>query len=220
MATLAIFDMDRTIVKYGTYTPFLLRHVIRHAPYRLLLAPVVILAMIGYKAKLFTRKRLKEIMFALLVGRVQTEKMRAFADTFAQKVVDEDCFEDAIKAVNDHREKGDTLVLATASFAFYVEPIAKRLGFDHVVGTGIREEAGRFRAEVTGENCYGEDKRRMVEDLIKAHDLSGMDLCFYTDDHSDIPTMELAGRGVVVNPTPKLEAYANTKETVEVVNWQ
>ncbi|NVJ97728.1 MAG: HAD-IB family hydrolase [Alphaproteobacteria bacterium] len=220
MPKIALFDMDRTIVKFGTYTPFLLRYTLSHAPWRLLFAPVVILCMLAYKAKIFSRKQLKEIMFALLVGRVKTDKMRAFAGTYAETIVPKDCFSEAINALNAHREAGDITVLATASFAFYVEPIAKLLGFDHVVGTGLTEEAGRFRAKVPGENCYGDAKRQMVEDLIKAEGLKYDGIRFYTDDHSDIPTMELATEGVVVNPTPKLRAYAEKRDGIEIVNWQ
>lgn len=220
MAKLAVFDMDRTIVRFGTYTPFLLRYVLRQAPYRLVFAPVVILAMLGYKAKLFTRKRLKEIMFALLVGRVTKARIRITIDGFADKIVKEDCFTEALDAIRRHREAGDTLVLATASFAFYVQPIAEKLGFDHLVATGIHETGERYLPRVDGENCYGVFKRNMVEDLISRENLAGMPMVFYTDDHSDIPTMDLADEGVVVNPTPKLRVHAEQTPGIAIVHWQ
>ena len=40
---LAIYDMDRTITRHATYTPFLLHCAARRAPWRLLLLPFVIL---------------------------------------------------------------------------------------------------------------------------------------------------------------------------------
>ena len=39
MSDLAIYDMDRTVTKRPTYTPFLLHCAIRRAPWRLLLLP-------------------------------------------------------------------------------------------------------------------------------------------------------------------------------------
>jgi predicted membrane channel-forming protein YqfA (hemolysin III family) len=58
---LAIYDMDRTITIRGTYTPFLLHVAARMAPWRLMLAPLVLIAMLAYVLRFIPRKRLKEI---------------------------------------------------------------------------------------------------------------------------------------------------------------
>ena len=42
MTDLAIYDMDRTVTRHATYTPFLLHCAMRRAPWRLLLIPFVI----------------------------------------------------------------------------------------------------------------------------------------------------------------------------------
>ena len=68
MTDLAIYDMDRTVTRHATYTPFLLHCAIRRAPWRLLLLPFVILSMLAYVAKLIDRGRLKEINHRLLLG--------------------------------------------------------------------------------------------------------------------------------------------------------
>ncbi|MBU6253441.1 MAG: HAD-IB family hydrolase, partial [Alphaproteobacteria bacterium] len=66
----AIFDLDRTLTKYATYTPFLIFAAFHRAPWRLLLLPLWLVAMLGYVAGIFSRKTLKEIGFYLLIGRV------------------------------------------------------------------------------------------------------------------------------------------------------
>ena len=58
MTDLAIYDMDRTVTRRATYTPFLLHCAARRAPWRLLLIPLVMLSMLGYIAKLIDRGRL------------------------------------------------------------------------------------------------------------------------------------------------------------------
>ena len=40
MSDLAIYDLDRTVTRRATYTPFLLHCAVRRAPWRLLLLPV------------------------------------------------------------------------------------------------------------------------------------------------------------------------------------
>ena len=42
MTDFAIYDMDRTVTRHATYTPFLLHCAMRRAPWRLLLLPFVI----------------------------------------------------------------------------------------------------------------------------------------------------------------------------------
>ena len=50
MSDLAIYDMDRTVTRGPTYTPFLLHCAIRRAPWRLLFLPLVVLSMLAYAA--------------------------------------------------------------------------------------------------------------------------------------------------------------------------
>ena len=68
MTDLAIYDMDRTVTKRATYTPFLLHCAVRRAPWRLFLLPFVILSMLGYVMRLIDRAKLKEINHHLLLG--------------------------------------------------------------------------------------------------------------------------------------------------------
>ena len=68
MSDLAVYDMDRTVTRRPTYTPFLLHCAARRAPWRLLFLPLVLLSMIAYVTRLIDRARLKEINHHLLLG--------------------------------------------------------------------------------------------------------------------------------------------------------
>src|SRR3954462_12494057 len=69
MSDLAIYDMDRTVTRGPTYTPFLLHCALRRAPWRLIFLPLVILSMLAYVLRLIDRAKLKEINHHLLLGR-------------------------------------------------------------------------------------------------------------------------------------------------------
>ena len=58
MSELAIYDLDRTLTRRATYTPFLLHCAMRRAPWRLLLLPATAASMLAYGAKLMDRGRL------------------------------------------------------------------------------------------------------------------------------------------------------------------
>ena len=48
MQKLAIYDMDRTITRRGTYTPFLFHMVFARAPWRLIFLPILPFGFIAY----------------------------------------------------------------------------------------------------------------------------------------------------------------------------
>ena len=220
MAGLAVFDLDRTIVRFGTYTPFLLRYAVRHAPWRLLFAPVVLVLMVGYKLGLLDRGGLKERMFRLLIGRPTMALMDEVSKDFADHVVTRHCFKEAVEAVARHRQAGDTLILATASFAFYARHIADRLGFDHTVGTLLEESDGRLHPRIRGGNCYGPEKKSMVLDFLSRTVGEGASFIFYTDDKSDIPLLDVAAAGILVNPKKYLAEYGAARANMQIVRWQ
>ena len=56
---IAIYDLDNTLTRRATFTPFLIFAARRIAPWRLALLPVWVAMMIGYRAGLYDRTTLK-----------------------------------------------------------------------------------------------------------------------------------------------------------------
>lgn len=84
----AIYDMDRTVTRRATYTPFLIHCAVRRAPWRLLLLPLVLASMLAYVLKLIDRGRLKEINHRLLLGHKRhPHELKPLIDSFADKMV-------------------------------------------------------------------------------------------------------------------------------------
>src|SRR6476661_1044542 len=88
MTDLAIYDMDRTVTRQATYTPFLLHCAARRAPWRLIFLPLVVGSMLAYVAKLIDRARLKEINHRLLLGsKIHPRNLAPLVDSFAERQV-------------------------------------------------------------------------------------------------------------------------------------
>ena len=137
MTDLAVYDMDRTVTRRATYTPFLLHCAVRRAPWRLLLLPFVLLSMLAYAARLIDRAKLKEINHHLLLGgTIHPRELKPLVESFADKQVATNIRPGARKAIARDKAEGRRLVLATASYRLYDDAIAERLGFDDVIGTG------------------------------------------------------------------------------------
>lgn len=197
----AVFDLDRTITRFGTYSPFLLYAAFRLKPWRLLLAPVVLLAMLAHRAKLLDRDRLKPWMQRLMLGAVSLARIEPVADDFAAWVVKSGIRAGARNALARENAAGSLLVLATASFALYARAIAARLGIEAVIATEHVSDGSHWRPGIIGRNCYGEEKRRRMEAWLAAQgDTISPYIAFYTDDKSDQPTLALADEPVIVNP--------------------
>lgn len=215
MSDLAVYDMDRTVTKRATYTPFLLHCAVRRAAWRLLFLPLVILSMLAYVLRLIDRARLKEINHHLLLGRrIHPRDLRPLVESFADKQLATNIRPGALKAISRDKAEGRRLVLATASYRLYADAIGKRLGFDDVIGTGsIIGLDERVHAKIAGENCYGPAKMRMIADWIEKSGLRGGPghVRFYSDHVSDQPAFEWSDEPIAVNPHGKLRRLADER---------
>jgi HAD superfamily hydrolase (TIGR01490 family) len=222
MSDLAVYDMDRTVTRRATYTPFLLHCATRRAPWRLLFLPFVLLSMLAYVARLIDRALLKEINHRLLLGgKVHPRELKPLVDSFAERQVAANVRPGALEAIARDKGQGRRLVLATASYRLYAGAIAERLGFDDVIGTGsIIGLDERVHAKIDGENCYAEAKMRMIADWVEKSGLRGAHghVRFYSDHASDQPAFEWADEPVAVNPHAKLRRLAERRGWT-IVDW-
>ena len=209
---LAIFDLDRTLTKVGTYTPFLIFAALHRAPWRLALLALWVLAMSGYVIGLFSRKNLKEIGFFLLIGRrIPAEALQRLAKEFARLTLAKNMAASAQSQIQSEKRRGSVLMVATASPDFYAAEIGSLLGFDLVVATRqSRLPNGDYSFRILGENCYGQSKLRMVEKACAQDErLRNMrHSTFYSDSASDAPMFCWATQGMAVNPDRRLRKLA------------
>ena len=212
MYRIAIYDMDRTITRYATWTPFLIHAARVRAPWRLALMPLTVLAGAGYLARLLDRKRLKQISQRLLIGdRLSRADADALADSFADTVTGSGTFQGARDRIAADRADGYRIVLATASYGYYAEAIAARLGIEDVIATRIRYDAnGQILSRMDGENCYGPAKLRRILGWMDAEGIArdGSHVRFYSDHVSDAPVLEWADEPFAVNAHGPLRALA------------
>jgi HAD superfamily hydrolase (TIGR01490 family) len=215
MSDLAIYDMDRTVTRRATYTPFLLHCALHRAPWRLLFLPLVAGSMLAYVARLIHRAKLKEINHHLLLGaKIHPRELKPLVDSFAEKQVATNIRPGARAAITRDHAEGRRLVLATASYRLYADAMAERLCFDDVIGTGsVIGLDERVLAKIAGENCYGPAKLRMISDWVEKSGLKGKHghVRFYSDHVSDQPAFEWSDEPVAVNPHGKLRRLAEER---------
>lgn len=215
----AVFDLDRTITRFGTFSPFLLFSAINR-PWRYLYVPVVIALMLAYKAGWLSRDRLKELMLVMVRGR-RREEVAVCSQKFAPFLIGRCLRPKARAIIDEHKRAGHLLILVTASMDFYAREIGRGLGFDEVVGTpSVWDEDGRLEARLGGENCYGDAKLRYLAARVAELDgrLAAFKRYAYTDHHSDAPLLEWATHPRVVDPKKRMKALAEEKG-YPILDW-
>ena len=220
--TLAIYDMDRTVTRGPTFGPFLWHAMWRLAPWRVLLAPLSLLATLGYALKLYDRGRLKEINYRLLVGPAAPDRLEPVVQSFADKQLATNILPGARTRIAEDKAAGRRLVLATASYRLYAAAIARQLGFDDVIATDTRVDAkGRTIATIDGSNCYGLGKLDMIEGWLQREGLErdALHIRFYSDHVSDQHVHRWADEAFATNAHARLIRVAE-QEGWEVLEWR
>lgn len=197
----AIYDLDRTVLRKPTFTLFLLWAAWKSAPWRLLLLPALAALMIGYALRLYGRNGFKPAAIRLMLGpRLSPACAADLAARFAAWRVPRDVPPGAQACIARDRAEGYHLLMATAAPEFYAGAIADALGFDAIVATRHRRDGdGNWLPLLDGENCYGPEKARRVTEWLDANAAGGAaHIRAYSDHPSDAPTFALANESWLI----------------------
>ncbi|WP_083276815.1 HAD family hydrolase [Sphingobium phenoxybenzoativorans] len=218
---ISIFDLDRTLTRHGTYTPFLIYAALRIAPWRIALLPLMLFGMIAYKLGFVSRCQLKALQHGLLIGRsLPRRRIDSLARGFADRLWRKGILKKGVLRIAQERAEGRRVMLATAANSYYLQAIADRIGISEVISTRSVWHGDILRPTIDGDNCYGAAKRSMTMAYLEdaGLDRSDLHLRFFSDHVSDRPTFEWVDEPIAVNPSPKLMKLARQKGW-EVLDW-
>lgn len=203
---LSIYDMDKTVIRRASWTPWLFFYARTEAPARLLLAPLLLLPLTGYALGLVDRAGLKEATQRLMMGqRVPRAYVARAAAAFAASFGAKNELRGALDAIAADRGAGFEPVLATASCRYFVEALAARWGISQVVATENVWAGEHLTPAIRGENCYEMGKLRMILASLQARPARVK----FTSDHiSDLPVLDWADEAVAANPSAPLRRVA------------
>lgn len=181
------FDFDGTLTVRDSFNAFLRWRVPpgRFNQGLLRLAP----ALAGYA---FNRDRaklkaaaVKEFLTGLTAAEVTAEAAR-----FCDEAWDGFMRPDALACWKGWKIKNARMVIVTASPAITVEPWARRLGADDLIGTRLRVDGeGRITGPLAGENC------RAAEKVVRLRERFGPDVTLaaaYGDTTGDAEMLQIA----------------------------
>lgn len=183
------FDFDGTLTKRDTLIEF-----IRFAK--------------GDKFFLKCMLRFFPLLLAMKMGLYPNETVKQKVLSYCFKGMATDLFNDmcrlfartkkgllrkkALKCLDEALEKGDKVLIVSASVTNWVAPFFADKQGVMVVGTELEEEDGRLTGRLATRNCYGIEKVKRIKELFP--DRNRYFLTAYGDSHGDARMLDYADK--------------------------
>lgn len=119
--------------------------------------------------------------------------------------------------VEQHRNKGDELIIITATNYFITQPIAELFAIEHLIAPMPEVVDNHYTGKVAGIPSFGEGKVIRLLEWMKQHPHDLANAFFYTDSRNDLPLLEKVGHPIAVNPDSYLKQEAQ-KRGWEILN--
>lgn len=111
-------------------------------------------------------------------------------------------------AAASHHAAGRLVVIATTTPEPLVAPLARRLGFDAVVATRWAVDNGRYTGDIDGPFVWNNGKLDAVHQFADDNSIDLAESYAYSDSWYDRPLLSAVGNPEVINPDPRMAAWA------------
>jgi phosphatidylglycerophosphatase C len=212
---LVVFDLDGTISRHDTLAAYLGGFLNQHRsrwPRMLKSLP----ALLGAAAGIIDRGQLKSALVRAALGGCTHALIDAWTSTYVTELLAHGVFADALTTIATHRHNHDVLVLMSASPDLYVPEIARRLGFNESICTGVRWHGALLDGALTTPNRRGLEKARCFSQLRERY--PNMPTVAYANSACDFDHLCLADEAWLINPSPRLRRKAEALR-FRCVNW-
>ncbi len=212
---LVFFDLDGTISRRDTLVPYIIGFLLRRPwrlPRLLLAAPAAFRYAFGSK----DRGALKGALIHAAMAGATNAEVAAWTAAFVPNLLERGLFADAKRAVEAHRSQGDHLVLMSASVDLYVPDIGKALGFSETVCSRVRWNGDRLDGHLISANCRDVEKVRFFNEIQKR--FPDTRTIAYGNSSPDLPHLDKADQGWMVNPGSRLRAECE-RLGISPVQW-
>jgi HAD superfamily hydrolase (TIGR01490 family) len=164
---LALFDFDGTISTGDTYTPFL-RYAsstaLKRRAWRRLLWP-----WLGYKLGLVSGVAVRRQVTAQVLGGRKAMAIRALGERYARERLPRVLRAQAMARIAWHRERGDRIVVVSASLDAYLVPWCRAHGLE-LICSELGTDGGRLTGTYRGGDCAGAAKAARVRERLALPD--------------------------------------------------
>ncbi len=212
MTTLALFDLDHTLIPFDSgmaWTRWLVQR--GHLPPE---AEARYLAFChDYVAGTLDIHAMHRANLAPLAGH-SVATLQGWARAFEADVRPQ-VPASRLALVRRHQDAGHLCAIVTATTRLVAEPLARIFGVPHLVATDAVLLDGHYTGAIDGEPCFRELKMQRVLAWLSQQGVAGglaaFDASwFYSDSASDLPLLRAVSHPVAVHPDERLRAQARS----------
>lgn len=193
--TVAFFDVDNTIVNLTTLVSFMkfYHHTIGN-PDEYVRRYSILESM---KFDGASRQKLNELYYKQFKGAAFSDMMNMGRRWFESLDHDTLFKTPVIKAINEHKQKGNSIALVSGSFQPCLAPILEHIGGHWLLCTDLETVENVLTGNIK-QQAIGAGKRAIIERFASEQALQ-LDNCYaYGDDISDIDMMKSVGHPIAV----------------------
>ncbi|CNH42434.1 putative hydrolase [Yersinia frederiksenii] len=215
---LALFDLDETLISDDS-SGLWLRWLVDEG-----LAPIELAEQEQYLMKQYYQGNLSmscymESTLSPLVGKHQSE-VAGWVARFIERDILPSVYPQARKLLTWHRERGDYIVIISATGEHLVTPIAQYFSANAALSIGVELENNRYTGKTYGTLTYREGKvERLKQWLAESPQLDFHRTYGYSDSINDKPLLEYVDRAAVINPGTELVDLAILHDW-DIHHWQ
>ncbi|ABS48093.1 HAD phosphoserine phosphatase-like hydrolase, IB family protein [Yersinia pseudotuberculosis IP 32953] len=215
---LALFDLDETLISDDS-TGLWIRWLVNEglAPFELSEQEQTLmtqyyqgqLSMAGYMAATLSP----------LVGK-HTAEVAGWVEHFIAHDILPRIYPQALEKLAWHRDRGDYIVIISASGEHLVTPIAKHFAADTALSIGVTVENDRYTGQTYGTLTYQKGKVDRLNQWLSASPQLNFKRSYgYSDSINDQPLLEYVDHAAVINPGAELIDLAVLHQW-DIHHWQ
>lgn len=125
----------------------------------------------------------------------------------------------ALRRVREHQERGERVIVISASGAHLVEPIALGFGIRETLCIDLEVREGRYTGRTQGILTFREGKVARLNHLLGDETQALAGASFYSDSANDLPLLQRVGFPHAVNPDDILLRHAR-QAGWPVLDWR
>ncbi|RWR02075.1 hydrolase [[Pantoea] beijingensis] len=214
---LALFDLDETLICEDS-TGLWLRWLVSqgYAPVELIEQERALMA--HYYQGSLSMEEYMNTTLAPLAG-MGTLTVAGWIRRFVHRDIMPRVYPAARERIRWHQQRGDTVMVISASGEHLVAPIAQRLGAHGALAIGVEIVDDRYSGKTYGTMTYKEGKVTRLSDWKMLQKESAFHRTWaYSDSMNDLPMLEYADHAYVINPDERLNQEALNRGW-EIYRW-
>ncbi len=149
------------------------------------------------------------LQFALRpLAEIPTTRLTELHRQFMRECIEPIRLPKSDRLLQQHRDRGDDLLIITATNRFVTAPIASWLGVDELLATEAEIQAGAYTGRYTGTPCYREGKVTRLQNWLQHYSGTLAGSHFYSDSINDLPLLQKVDTPIAVDPDDELRRCA------------